>query len=70
MSAINWKLGKTGYYNLAAIIILMIDSKTIFFYGKFDAPTILIYLSNIEVAIKSVSFLYSLSSCISKNKLV
>jgi len=53
------KLGEIGCSNLAAIKILMVDKQTIYVLGKFCTPTELIYLSNIDVATKSVSFLYS-----------
>ena len=64
------KFGKNGCSSLAANIILVTDNKTVYFGGKFYAPTQFIYLSNIEVATKRVSFLYYFISCNSKILLI
>jgi hypothetical protein len=57
------KLGEIGCSNLAAIKMLMVDRQTICDFGKFDAPTEFMYLSNMDVATNSVSFLYSFFMC-------
>ena len=57
------KLGEIGCSNLAAIKILIVDKATIYAFGKLDAPTELMYLSNMDVATNSVSFLYSFLVC-------